>query len=1092
MTRVNQRIVAGAWIALLFAMLLPHAVDAQIIFHGASSAAGPGAGTITFRAATSAVSGNIVFRAASNSGTPTSVAPVFRAVASGTAATGVLTLTVARPANTVENDVMVAAIGVSASAPTITPPTGWTLVRKTDNTAANANSLAVYYKVATASESANYTWSFSASTGSVGGIQSFYNVDTSSPIDVENGQTTPSALGHAAPAITTTTANAMLVGHYTYSSSGLWAPQNPPGPPVAMTESFDVRNPAAAGATGQSLEGTRTLQAAAGLSATYSSNASANADFGNTHMLALRPQATNDIDLPTPAATVSGDVMIAAIGFQPSALTIAPPAGWTSIRRTANAAGTANTLETFQRIAVAGEPAVHRFVFSAAATAAVGGIQSFAGVDTTTPVDVENGRTTASAVTHATPSVTTTVAGTMIVTAHTFSSSRTWTPPAGMIESADRANLTVPNAAGQSIELNRVEQGPIGATGVKTATASGNADTGNTHILALRPATIVVTPSDFNAFETATVAGAIAGAIYTKLVSTNFSLDVVAILSGAQHGAFTDAAQVDLVTGSTGGANCPGTPATIAGTTQSVNLAGGRGTTGNFNVASAYRDVRVRIRYPVAAPTVTSCSTDNFSIRPAVFTVTSTNATQTNTSGTPAIKTGANFNLTAASVAGYDGTPSIDNTKVVGTPTAGTIGGSFGAAPVATGTATGASFFYSEVGNFGLNLNAVYDSNFTIVDQPNDCTADFSNTLVGGKYGCSFGSTAVAQTLGVSGFGRFIPDNFNVIFNTPQFGTACGTFTYVGRTFTYTTAPAIIVTARNGTNNGLTNATTNNYAGAYMKLSNAAGTSLNQTPYDTQAGRYSRFDALGGGATPALDTTGLPVTTGDPTIGAFINGVGTLTFASGTGLVFTRTIPSAPFDADIALALNAIDTDGVAYAGNPAAFGAATSGNGMAFSSGKAMRFGRLLLQNAFGSELQTLPLPMQTQFFQNPANGFVRNVNDNCTSIATITLTNNLAPPVTGANPTKSVKGATSTTATFGIVSGGDAGLTFSAPGSGGDGYVDVTIDPGVVPAHLQFDWDGVDQGGDGNLYDDNPQARATFGIYRGSPRHIYLRERY
>src|SRR3990172_7416901 len=210
MTRVNQRIVACAWIALLFAMLLPHAVDAQIIFHGASSAAGPGAGTITFRAATSAVSGNIVFRAATNSGTPTSVAPVFRASASASAATGVLTLTIARPANTVENDVMVAAIGVSASAPTITPPTGWTLVRKTDNAAANANSLAVYYKVATASEPANYTWSFSASTGSVGGIQSFYNVDTSSPIDVENGQTTPSGTAHATPNVTTTVANAML------------------------------------------------------------------------------------------------------------------------------------------------------------------------------------------------------------------------------------------------------------------------------------------------------------------------------------------------------------------------------------------------------------------------------------------------------------------------------------------------------------------------------------------------------------------------------------------------------------------------------------------------------------------------------------------------------------------------------------------------------------------------------------------------------------------------------------------------------------------------------------------------------------------
>src|SRR5205085_3065042 len=140
--------------------------------------------------------------------------------------------------------------------------------------------------------------------------------------------------------------------------------------------------------------------------------------------------------------------------------------------------------------------------------------------------------------------------------------------------------------------------------------------------------------------------------------------------------------------------------------------------------------------------------TDNFSIRPQSFTVASTDATQTNTSGSPTIKTGANFNLTAASVAGYTGTPTIDNSQVAGTPNAGTIGGNFSAAPAASGTASGSTFFYSEVGNFGLNQNAVYDSTFTSVDQPYDCTADFSNALVGGKYGCSFGSAAVAQSVG--------------------------------------------------------------------------------------------------------------------------------------------------------------------------------------------------------------------------------------------------------------------------------------------------------------------------------------------------------
>ena len=67
--------------------------------------------------------------------------------------------------------------------------------------------------------------------------------------------------------------------------------------------------------------------------------------------------------------------------------------------------------------------------------------------------------------------------------------------------------------------------------------------------------------------------------------------------------------------------------------------------------------------------------------------------------------------------------------------------------------------------------------------------------------------------------------------------------------------------------------------------------------------------------TPALDTSLLPATTADPTIGTFTNGVGTLAFSAGSGFAFTRstTTPNAPFNADIALALNVIDSDSVVY-----------------------------------------------------------------------------------------------------------------------------------------------------------------------------------
>jgi uncharacterized protein YjdB len=191
--------------------------------------------------------------------------------------------------------------------------------------------------------------------------------------------------------------------------------------------------------------------------------------------------------ISTPAGTAAGDVMVAAIAVRPSSATITAPAGWSLVRRVDNASGNASSLAVYTRVATMSEPASHTWTFSAS-TGSAGGISTFGGVDTSTPIDVENGQTTASSLSHATPSVTTTVAGTMLVTAHAFASSATWTPPAGMTEAFEQASEMAPNSAGISIEGAYVLQAAAGATGTKTATASNDTDTGNAHILALRRA----------------------------------------------------------------------------------------------------------------------------------------------------------------------------------------------------------------------------------------------------------------------------------------------------------------------------------------------------------------------------------------------------------------------------------------------------------------------------------------------------------------------------------------------------------------------------------------------------------------------------
>jgi MSHA biogenesis protein MshQ len=309
------------------------------------------------------------------------------------------------------------------------------------------------------------------------------------------------------------------------------------------------------------------------------------------------------------------------------------------------------------------------------------------------------------------------------------------------------------------------------------------------------------------------------------------------------------------------------------------------------------------------------------------------------------------------------------------------------------------------------------------------------------------------------------------------------------------------VTARNGTSNGLTNTPTVNYAGSYMKLSNAAGTSLNQAPYNTPGGRYTRFDALGGGTTPALDTTGLPLTAADPAIGAFSGGSGTLTFAPGTGFAFTRAAQVAPFNADIALALNVIDTDGVAFAGNPAAFGTASAGGGISFSGGKPMRFGRLTIRNANGSQLVALPVQVEAQYWLGaPNNAFVTNTSDSCTSIAAANVamsnfTNNLSgSPTCGT----AISGG-------GVLSAGRRTLQLAAPGSANNGGVNLTVNLGASASgttcttvggapvsattanlpYLQGNWTG-------GTYSVNPSARATFGVYKGSDEVIFIRENF
>jgi hypothetical protein len=367
-----------------------------------------------------------------------------------------------------------------------------------------------------------------------------------------------------------------------------------------------------------------------------------------------------------------------------------------------------------------------------------------------------------------------------------------------------------------------------------------------------------------------------------------------------------------------------------------------------------------------------------------------------------------------------------------------------GFGPFASGQATGTSFNWPEVGIISL--------------APSIGDGDYLGA--GDVLGFATGNV-----------GRFYAHHFTTVLNTPTFATACtaGSFTYIGEAFTYSNDPVITITAR-----ALAGEITENYAGGFFKIDN---NSLPDPAYT---------------ATPAtLDISGLPPGSSDPAVASLGAGVGTLTFSSGTGLLFIHGAEQAAFDADIRLSIDVLDTDSAAALGNPIIFG---DPGGIIFDAGANMRYGRGRLLNAYGSELVDLALPFRTEYFIDATTGFVSNIDDRCTTPVTLSLgafTENLAAGETcvldSGAPGDSGEGC----AVAGPPAlryrdpplGGDFNLFLRAPGATNDGSTTATAD---VPDWLEYDWDAAIPG------HEDPSGTAVFGIFRGADRRIYIRELY
>ena len=447
-----------------------------------------------------------------------------------------------------------------------------------------------------------------------------------------------------------------------------------------------------------------------------------------------------------------------------------------------------------------------------------------------------------------------------------------------------------------------------------------------------------------------------------------------------------------------------------------------------------------------SAATTELGSSGVFVVKPAGFTLSNIKHTSdnfanpgaANAAGTAFIKAGDAFTVTvtainsaAAAAPNYGKEVTPESVKLTSALVAAlgltnnpALAGTFGS--FANGIATGTAFAWDEVGIITLT--------------PSVLDADYLGA----------GDTTGTVTGNV---GRFYPHHFAVTPGAPPIDnradlcsggvlisdgvTPCApAFTYMGEQMDAN----FTLTAQS-----LSNTTTQNYAGAFAKLDPAAAANpLSLGAVDSAVPTY---------LTARLDTS-LPAS------GSFLTGnaaviapLSITRLAAADGPYAALDIGIAPVDSDgAAMGVFNLDTD-------------VTAGNDHVLIGTTEVRYGRMKLSNAHGSELLPLPIALTAQYWDGTT--YVANTLDDLSSFATtdVALGNfqkNLAAGETSViTPPASV-----------VFVSGAASYRLSAPGANNNGSVDMTIN---VPSYLPSN-----------------TARATFGVYKGANEFIYLRENY
>ncbi len=573
------------------------------------------------------------------------------------------------------------------------------------------------------------------------------------------------------------------------------------------------------------------------------------------------------------------------------------------------------------------------------------------------------------------------------------------------------------------------------------------------------------------------VGKATATPIFTKRTGAEFKLDVLTLNGAGALANSTSSVTATLVDD----ASCvPGATVTTLSAPSTLTYTGNSRMTFAFTATRASKVARVRM----TTGTLSGCSYDKFAVRPASFTMSTpatggagADALGAQGGAAPAIKAGSGaFTLLANTPGGYTGSPGFSSDRVgaasVNATTAGVVGdlapvvvnGGFGAAAsgAASSVASG-SFTYSEVGYFKLLPFAVFDSGaFAAVDAINgECVAYVGNLADGGavsdpnivdgtgKIGCYFGNTESQF------FGRFIPDRFvfdtaSIANRTSVAGCTASPFTYLGEEMRATVA----LTAVNSTG-GLTA----NYAGIFNRFS-APATQLGLGVVSDLPAPRLVFPICGATASHPCFTVGTATSTA---------ALGVVTFNAPLTL-FRPTAAVGPYE-ELKLGVAPADLDAVRL--DPATYNldtvtmptASTTGNHLLIGTSK-LRFGRMNIDNAYGSELLNLSMKVSAQYWNGK--GYSASLQDNCTPL----LAENFELDALGYRGGITDKNMLATNVTAGTAMAAGVGrMVLKKPTS-----------PPTTKGSAVLRSKSLILPGSG---------RATFGVYKAGP-VIYMRETY